>query len=215
LTEPAVGNIAGFVLAGGQSRRMGSDKALIELAGQPLIVHALRILHDAGLAASIAGARSTLSAHAPVIEDGGGGPLSGMLSALRSAQAACAVFVSVDMPLIPAPLLGALIHQASVSGAAVSAVSSGGFTQTFPVVVDRGLLAALGSDQKAGSTGCRAALVSAARCLNRQSTILAAENLAQSGQVEHPLGLPAGLWFLNVNTPQDLNRARGYTRRAS
>ncbi len=37
---------SGFVLAGGQSSRMGRDKALLTFAGQPLIAHALAILRE-------------------------------------------------------------------------------------------------------------------------------------------------------------------------
>ena len=39
-------------------------------------------------------------------------------------------------------------------------------------------------------------------------SVVAAELLAQCGQVNHPDSLPASLWFLNVNTPQDLERAQ-------
>ncbi len=39
------------------------------------------------------------------------------------------------------------------------------------------------------------------------------ELLVQSGQIAHPLGLPAAHWFLNVNTPQDLHRAEALIAR--
>ena len=76
-----------FILAGGHSSRMGRDKALIPLAGSPLIHHALGILRAAGLDPRIAGARSDLSSFAPTLPDdptrSGLGPLSGICSALR------------------------------------------------------------------------------------------------------------------------------------
>ena len=81
---------AGFVLAGGQSSRMGSDKALVEFGGRPLIAHAVGILRTAGLSVSIAGARAeiraSLESYAPVIPDAeaGRGPLGGICAALKS-----------------------------------------------------------------------------------------------------------------------------------
>lgn len=205
---------AGFVLAGGRSSRMGADKALVELAGQPLVVHALRLLRDAGLSASIAGAQSSLAAYAPVVEDAraDSGPLAGVCAALASCSARYAVFVPVDLPFLPASLVAWMLHYARVRDAAVTVPAVNGYGQTFPAVVNRAALSALEGSLKAGNRGCFSAFQAAAAQLHRPLTVLGVEVLVQAGQVSHPEDLPAVEWFLNVNSPADLRRADAILR---
>ena len=198
---------AGFVLAGGQSSRMGTDKALVQLDGEPLIVRTLAILGDAGLELAIAGARSDLSTYGQVVEDAGRGPLGGICAGLESTPAEYAVFVSIDTPLLPSSLVSFLLQYAQMAQAGITLVSVTGFTQTFPVVIHRSMLSSLQSELNSGNTGCYAAFRVAADPLQRPLRVLAVEDLVQAGQVEHTYGLPASHWFLNVNTPADLARA--------
>lgn len=205
-----VQDAAGFVLAGGRSSRMGTDKALVELAGKPLIQHSLDALREAGLATAIAGTRSDLARFAPVVEDLslGLGPLAGVCAALRSSTARWAVFLSVDLPLIPASLIRVLLDHAQITESAVTLASVNGFPQTFPAVIDRAALPVFEAELAAGRGGCFAAFWAGAASLGRTPSILPVEYLAQTGAVSHPAGLPLALWFLNVNTPADLGQAR-------
>lgn len=205
---------AAFVLAGGQSSRMGSDKAILSLAGQPLVAHALRILRAAGFSASIAGARSPLAAFAPVIEDAHAGPLDGICAALSSCSAAQALFLSVDLPLFPSAGLGYLLQQASLSGAAAAMFSMNGFVQTFPAILDHALLPTLRVRLNAGQGGCLTAFRAGAEVLGRPLRILPVEYLVQAGHFAEPHVLPPFLWFLNINTPDDLDTARGLLTQA-
>jgi molybdopterin-guanine dinucleotide biosynthesis protein A len=200
---------AGFVLAGGRSSRMGSDKALIELGGQPLVVHALEILRAAGLHPSIAGARSALGAFSPVVDDAeaGLGPLGGICAAMASAQARWTVFVPVDLPLLPASLVQHLLSEARATGRAIAIPSVAGFSETFPAVLDRGVLPFLKSELEAGRGGCFSAFQAAAARLGQSVNVVAVEPLAEAGRVVHPDGLPASSWFLNINSAEDLRRA--------
>ena len=206
---------AGFVLAGGESRRMGRNKALVEFAGEPLILRALKLLRDAGFEPRIAGARAELERFAPVIADAepGRGPLGGVCAALSACPEPRALFIPVDLPLLPASLLSFLARRAAFTAAVVTVTSVSGFAQTFPAFVDRAALPGLEDALRQGSGGCYSAFEAAALGLQQHVAVVSVEYLAQAGQVTHPADVPPAMWFLNVNSPADLARAEAAIRR--
>jgi molybdenum cofactor guanylyltransferase len=201
-------SISAFVLAGGQSRRMGRDKALLTVAGRPLIAHALSALRNAGLSPVIAGARSDLSRFAPIIPDPNPdlGPLAGICAALDSSSARYAVFLPIDLPLLPPSLITYLFRHAQITSSSVTLPSICGDANTFPAVLDRSVLPTLKTELAAGRRGCLAAFHAAAQILGQSISVIPVEFLAQSGHASHSFGLLAALWFVNVNTPGDLSR---------
>ncbi len=209
----------GFVLAGGQSSRMGEDKAMLLFAGQPLVVHALSILQEAGLSASIAGAhpsaRRGLEVFAPVIEDPepGLGPLAGICAALASTLATHAVFLPVDLPFLPPSLLIFMLQRARMTDRAVMIPSVSGFDQTFPVVLARNSLPTLQSELAARRCGCFSAFQAVAAHRLQPVSRVVVEFASQTGLVAHRHGLTTFQWFLNLNSPADLNRAKALSAR--
>jgi len=114
-------SIAGCILAGGQSRRMGEDKAVLELGGKPLIAHSIERLKAqvASLIISAHESSADLDAYGlPVVTDSAGdhqGPLAGILVALRWArenEIAWIVTVAVDTPFFPRDLVSRLAEAA-------------------------------------------------------------------------------------------------------
>jgi molybdopterin-guanine dinucleotide biosynthesis protein A len=208
---------AGFVLAGGRSSRMGEDKALVRLGGQPLVVHALALLRGAGLTASLAGGSSTLAAFAPLVQDSypGQGPLAGICAALASTSARLNVFLPIDLPLLPVSVIAFLVEHARRTGRPVTVPSVNGFDQTFPAVLDRIVLPELEGELRAGRLGCFSAFQSVSANLGSAMSVVPVEALVQSGQVAHPAGLPATRWFLNVNAPEGLRLAHEYRNQSN
>jgi molybdenum cofactor guanylyltransferase len=210
-SDPAATCCEGFVLAGGQSSRMGQDKSLVRFRGVPLIQHALQILRAAGIEARIAGARADLSSFAPAIPDdpafSGLGPLSGICPAMGAASARFVVFIPVDLPLVPHELIRYLVHHARTTESAVTLASICGFVETFPVVIDSEaaplLYQSLRSDDRKSLNAFRAA----ADALSRPFSVVPVEFLIQAGQIHDPHGLPPNAWFLSLNTPEDLHAA--------
>jgi molybdenum cofactor guanylyltransferase len=105
---------AAFILAGGKSTRMGTDKAFVMLNGRTLMEHALDLVSTITANVRIVGAASKFQRFAPVVEDifCGCGPLAGIHAALRSSVSDLNLILAVDVPFVPADLLGYLLAQA-------------------------------------------------------------------------------------------------------
>lgn len=98
--------VTGVVLAGGGSRRMGRDKALLEWRGRPLLDHVRARLWAAGCE-TVVTSRAAPGCIADDYPDRG--PLGGIHAVLRSRPADGYLVVAVDMPLLPVALLRGLI----------------------------------------------------------------------------------------------------------
>ena len=108
--------ITGLILAGGASRRMGRNKALLELAGQTLAERVREALRP--LCGEILLVANDPEPYAfldlPVVPDlePGQGPLMGLYSGLNAASGQLALAVAVDMPFLTPDFLRLLIEHA-------------------------------------------------------------------------------------------------------
>ncbi len=111
------GSIEGFILAGGQSSRFGSDKALAIRHGRTLLSHALGALRGLGLDPWIVTPQATAygryRARFLTTERPGRGPVEGVRVALHACAASWALILSVDMPGVTAAGLRPLLEFAS------------------------------------------------------------------------------------------------------
>ena len=103
---------AGWILVGGQSRRMGADKAMLRIEeSQPLALVATAQLRLAGLQVSLVGDPvKYASLGLPVVPDlrPGCGPLAGIESALTATASDWNLIVACDLPSIRWELLSQL-----------------------------------------------------------------------------------------------------------
>ena len=117
-------DVAAFILAGGRSTRMGTDKAFVTFAGRTLLARALNVARSVTSDVRIVGDPVKFSPFAPVIEDlvPGCGPLAGIHAALRASTAEFNLILAVDMPFVSPALLHFLISRAQESASAIVTV---------------------------------------------------------------------------------------------
>jgi molybdopterin-guanine dinucleotide biosynthesis protein A/rhodanese-related sulfurtransferase len=104
----------GVVLAGGRSRRMGRDKALVEVGGRPLAVIAADALRRAGASqvTVVGGDGSGLAGVGLAVrpdDHPGEGPLGAIVTALGSAPAGIVMVLACDLPRIDADTVAAVV----------------------------------------------------------------------------------------------------------
>jgi molybdopterin-guanine dinucleotide biosynthesis protein A len=189
--------VAAFVLAGGGSTRMGRDKALLELAGEPMVVRAVHLAepHVASVAVVAPGDRYA-AMEMPVLPDRwpGAGPLGGIATALSATKADWNLILGCDLPYLTSDWLAWLIPCAMNSPAQAVVPES-----------RRGLepLAAL------YHRACAAALTAAVERGVRRVAEGLAEILVERVRAAEWQGLdPSGRLFDNMNTPEDYEEAR-------
>lgn len=101
-------NITGVILAGGKSRRMGRDKAFLEVAGQPLIERVLDVFRASFDRIVLVGDREERFAayDLPVVADiYPGSSLGGLYTGLSHAETEYIFVSSCDLPFPNADIL--------------------------------------------------------------------------------------------------------------
>ncbi len=112
--------LAGIVLAGGQSRRMGRDKAMLPWKEGSLLTHMRALLGEAGAdRVVVSGAYPDFDGVVDVIP--GQGPLGGLYSVVQTLPDSTAWVVPVDMPRLDV----ALLHRLRDAPAAACAIFAG------------------------------------------------------------------------------------------
>jgi molybdenum cofactor guanylyltransferase len=105
----------GVVLAGGRGRRLGGDKAIVELEGRALVHYPLEALHEVCDDVVVVAKRDTLLpplsgvADLWIEPDEPRHPLVGVAHALGLATGRSILVVAVDLPLVDAATLRAIV----------------------------------------------------------------------------------------------------------
>lgn len=190
----------GVILAGGQSRRMGRNKAFLEVGGEPLVQRVARCLCELFDQVLIVGGapQDFEFLGLPVVTDRipGLGPLGGLEAGLEASRHHHAFFCAVDMPFLSPGLIRYMLAQAPGHEIVVPVI--GGEFEPMHAVYGKGCLPAIARSVVAR----RLRLVSIYDAVPRRE-ITEAE--------VRRFGDPDRLFF-NCNTPEDLEQARRWER---
>ncbi len=182
-----------IVLAGGQSRRMGRDKALIEFQGKPVIAHVIAALRE--LTPDVVVVSNRLDRYGPfgarvaADYDPPCGPLGGIAVGLQAIAHELAVVVACDMPFLNVTLLRWLIDQAGEYDAVVP--QTGGEFEPLHAVYRRGCYQPIVQRLERGE--------------RRVISFFADVRLRTVSEPEWRVLDPAGRSLVNLNTPDDLD----------
>lgn len=194
--------ISGIVLAGGQSQRMGTDKALLELEGKPLIGWVLERLQQLSDDLLIVVRDTTAYAHLGVrlVTDvyPRQGALVGLHAGLLAARHPLALAVACDMPFLDLRLLRYMVVVGRGHDAVIPRI--GGYPEPLHALYRvRRCLPAIEQALDSGQF--------------KMTSFLPGVRVRYVEEQEIDLFDPQRLSFFNVNTPEDWQRGQKLARR--
>jgi len=189
-------NVTGFVLAGGKSSRMGTDKAVLSLNGSTLLEQAKAVFEQVCEKVFILGPARLYGSFGECVEDvyPDCGPLGGIHAALLNSTTPYSLITAVDTPFISAELFNYMIERALNSSALVTAPRIGGVVQPASAVFSHDFLPIAEAALKSGKYKVEPTFPPG------QTLLLTEEDLSQFAK--------AGEMFENLNTQEDFERAR-------
>lgn len=200
-TQAIYPGLAGLVMAGGQSKRMGTDKALLHFSNGPTLLDiACAKISSLAPVWHVSCAFGNARPGYPSLEDSleNFGPLAGILKGLENARehgCLTLLVLACDLPLMPASLLAAL-YETHISARAdhlltVYQNSASGVLEMQAAVYD---IRALPFFQDAAKKNQR-----------RLTAVIPAES-----RLIVPYSADLEPYFLNCNNPVDLEKASEY-----
>ena len=188
LDSTTISGPAGWILAGGRSSRMGTDKALMALSGEALALKAAATLGRVCKSVSLIGdpARyAPLGLNAVPDNFPGIGPLAGIDAALTATNADRNFILACDMPAVTSEFCAQLIAE---SGDCVVPMHDDGNREPLCAVYG-----------KVCAPAVRALIEEGVRSVMR-----ALDELAARGHAIRYVRVPDPAMFANLNTPEDV-----------
>jgi molybdopterin-guanine dinucleotide biosynthesis protein A len=199
-----IADCTALILAGGESRRMGSDKTALLLAGQSLLQRTLALMRTLfpAVLVSVRQPRADLDdLDAPQVFDerADAGPLAGLCAGLQRAETPWIFAVAADMPYLLPSVVHALAARRGTHQAVVPVID--GRLQPMAAFYATSILPALRSTlHGVGKPGLVAALDGLDICRVEAADLLAVDANLSS--------------FTDLDTPADLAAARQFFERA-
>ena len=192
--------ITAFVLAGGKSSRMGSDKAFLRLQEETLLTRALKVAGSVAKEVRIVGDGNKFAAFGLVVEDRyrDRGPLGGIHAALSITTTELNLILAVDLPFVAPKFLKYLLVRARESGATVTVPRAGSGLQPLCAVYRRGFVEVAEPSLRDGKNRIDSLFASVASCVIEEGELAG-------------VGFPVGM-FRNLNTPEEFEMVRSLER---
>jgi molybdenum cofactor guanylyltransferase len=188
--------VTAFVLAGGKSSRMGSDKAFLSFGDETLLLRALKAAGSVTRDVRIVGDAGKFAVFAQTVEDvyRERGPLGGIHAALSSSETELNLMLAVDLPFVESRFLKYLLLRAQESGAWVTVPCTDSGLQPLCAVYRRGFVETAERSLIEGKNKIDS-------LFRRVETyVIEADELMRAGF--------SAEMFRNVNTPEELAAAK-------